>query len=663
MNRRLIVLFVAALLVACQTNRNPISVEEARKSQNGKPLSVQAGTKDCSFTSMGITPLNDLGTGTYQGFQGGLYPGGSNTMPASHLNLGLSLASQVMPLNTNGVPDAFNGKIVLISVGVSNTRIEFSGQIVDGGPVVYTSAFMPLADADPDKNSKVVIVNGSQGGEPITNWLNSNDPTWNEVDNQLAAAGVTPSQVQVAWVKLPEINPTEPFPTNALTYKSDLETVLRNLKIRYPNARLAYLSSRIYGAYNPTSNNREPYSYEHGFGTKWTIDDQITAQGNINPDPALGPVVAPWIAWGPYIWADGIIPRSDGLIYECSDFDTDGTHPVATGVEKVATRLLAHFKTDPTACSWFLANACGNQRPVANAGMDKTVTDVDGNGSESVTLNGSGSTDADGSIVSYEWKEGATVLGTGATLSANFGVGVHTVILTVTDNGGAISADHAIITVNAPVAAVTFDAASSANTGSSTSGTLTWSHPVTSSGANRILVVGVTIRNDQSQTVSSINYGGSNLSLIQTAAKAKDVRVELWYLKNPPVGTNNVVVTLAGSKKACFAAGAMSYTGVNQTTPFGTPVTSNKTGTSISINVASAAGEVVVDVAGKQYNSDSFTAGVGQTARWTDKTWNSTLKNNVTGGGSEKPGAATVTMLWNSTTSRSWAIVAVPLKP
>jgi len=43
-----------------------------------------------------------------------------------------------------------------------------------------------------------------------------------------------------------------------------------------------------------------------------------------------------------------------------------------------------------------------------------------------------------------------------------------------------------------------------------------------------------------------------------------------------------------------FVAGALSYTGVNQTTPLSTPVNANKTGTSVSINVASAAGEVVV---------------------------------------------------------------------
>ncbi|MDH5550503.1 MAG: Ig-like domain-containing protein, partial [Gemmatimonadota bacterium] len=42
-----------------------------------------------------------------------------------------------------------------------------------------------------------------------------------------------------------------------------------------------------------------------------------------------------------------------------------------------------------------------NQAPVADAGPDQTVTDADLSGSELVTLDGSGSSDADGTLVSY----------------------------------------------------------------------------------------------------------------------------------------------------------------------------------------------------------------------------------------------------------------------
>src|SRR5205085_12525290 len=34
------------------------------------------GTADCTKTSVGLTPLTELGSGTYEGYRGGLYPGG-----------------------------------------------------------------------------------------------------------------------------------------------------------------------------------------------------------------------------------------------------------------------------------------------------------------------------------------------------------------------------------------------------------------------------------------------------------------------------------------------------------------------------------------------------------------------------------------------------------
>ena len=89
-----------------------------------------------------------------------------------------------------------------------------------------------------------------------------------------------------------------------------------------------------------------------------------------------------------------------------------------------------------------------NQPPVANAGPDQTVTDSDGNGSETVALNGAGSSDPDGTISSYVWKEGATQIATGATPSVSLAVGTHTLTLTVTDNAGATASDTVVVTVN-----------------------------------------------------------------------------------------------------------------------------------------------------------------------------------------------------------------------
>jgi len=88
-----------------------------------------------------------------------------------------------------------------------------------------------------------------------------------------------------------------------------------------------------------------------------------------------------------------------------------------------------------------------NVPPVADAGDDQTVTDTDGDGSAAVTLDGSGSSDADGTIVSYVWKEGAVQIATGAAPNVTMDIAVHTVDLTVTDDDDATDSDSVVVTV------------------------------------------------------------------------------------------------------------------------------------------------------------------------------------------------------------------------
>lgn len=93
-----------------------------------------------------------------------------------------------------------------------------------------------------------------------------------------------------------------------------------------------------------------------------------------------------------------------------------------------------------------------NTPPTANAGPDQNLTDLDGSGTELVSLDGSASTDAGGSIVQYEWKEGTLVLATGPTATAQvpLSVGPHTITLIVTDNGGLTDDDTVLVTITEP---------------------------------------------------------------------------------------------------------------------------------------------------------------------------------------------------------------------
>jgi hypothetical protein len=294
--------------------------------------------------STGIVPLPDLGAASYQGEQGGLYPGGRNIPPARHLDAGLKLARAIVPLDGEGKPsDA--GRIVLLSIGMSNTTQEFT-------------AFQQLAAKETGINPKLALVDGAQNAQTAHMTADAEANFWRVVDQRLSAAGVTGRQVEIVWLKQANAQPTAAFPAEAKRLQADIVATLHNLHDRFPNLKIAYLSSRIYGGYASTPLNPEPHAFETAFAVKWAIADQIAGRAEVNFDPAEGKVRSPWIAWGPYLWADGTKGRKqDALVYLREDFAVDGTHPSDSGRRKVAQQLLGFFKTDATAAPWFLAQA------------------------------------------------------------------------------------------------------------------------------------------------------------------------------------------------------------------------------------------------------------------------------------------------------------------
>lgn len=94
-----------------------------------------------------------------------------------------------------------------------------------------------------------------------------------------------------------------------------------------------------------------------------------------------------------------------------------------------------------------LASPTSNILPVAQAGVDQTVSDSDGNGNELIILDGSVSTDSDGTIISYVWKNDTNQIATGETATVTLAVGTHTITLTVTDNDGEANTDSITVIV------------------------------------------------------------------------------------------------------------------------------------------------------------------------------------------------------------------------
>ncbi len=303
-----------------------------------------------------MIPLNDLGAGLYHGFPGGLYGAGANVRPAAHDVAGIAIANALAPLDTLGHVDA-SGRIVLISIGMSNATQEFS-------------TFVAQANADPARNPRVHAIDCAVGGQSADRINSPTAAYWDSVFTRLRGHGASPAQVQVVWIKEANAGPRGGFPAATDTLQWYLATIVRILTDKLPNAKLAYLTSRIYAGYATTTLNPEPYAYESAFAVKWLIDAQIAGVDSLNFDGNVGPIEAPWLSWGPYLWADGLEARSDGLTWACADFNTDGTHPATTGRLKVADSLLVFFKHDASSEPWFVNHSVSvAERPNAEIAL------------------------------------------------------------------------------------------------------------------------------------------------------------------------------------------------------------------------------------------------------------------------------------------------------
>lgn len=298
--------------------------------------------KEEGKATVGLKPLTEMtAQDRYKGEDGGLYGGGRNEPPEALRTAARKETTRIVPRDRDGQP-ASAGRVVFVSISMSNATQEFS-------------FFKRSADSDPDKAPALTIVDCAQGGQAMAEWVDPKGKPWEEADRRLQAAGVTPQQVQVAWIKLANKGPSGELAEHGKQLQKDTMAVLHNARARFPNLRIAYLGSRIYGGYSTGRLNPEPYAYEGAFAARWLILDQLKGDASLNYDAERGPVKAPLLLWGPYLWADGTTPRkSDGLVWERADLVGDGVHPSQSGRQKVADQLLKFFKTDPSAKTWFV---------------------------------------------------------------------------------------------------------------------------------------------------------------------------------------------------------------------------------------------------------------------------------------------------------------------
>jgi uncharacterized repeat protein (TIGR01451 family) len=218
---------------------------------------------------------------------------------------------------------------------------------------------------------------------------------------------------------------------------------------------------------------------------------------------------------------------------------------------------------------------------------------------------------------------------------------------------------------------ILFDAASSlaaATVAATNPVNVSWSHSTTTA-ANRYIVVAVTFQmgNGTGASVASATYGteggGPNQALLLLGAQTSannHVRVELWGNTAPASGTHTITVSVANTstRTLAIAAGAQSFSNVDQNTPHGTAAGALNTSANPAVAVTNSAYDYVVD--GVAYDANvGLSPGPTQDQRYQ-------LINAgapaFTGAMSGSRGYTNTTMQWVGANSVRWAIEAVPLK-
>lgn len=149
-----------------------------------------------------------------------------------------------------------------------------------------------------------------------------------------------------------------------------------------------------------------------------------------------------------------------------------------------------------------------------------------------------------------------------------------------------VRVDHVRVTIYYTEAGITYDAVS--NSGIQTGSSTSWSHTCT--GSNLFLAVDVAILNGSGYSISSITYNSVAMTLIgsKTSSGSGLFTIFCYGLINPATGSHTVAITLSSSTN--WAAAAVSYAGVHQTTPtegFNGDTSDNNT--TASVNVTSIA--------------------------------------------------------------------------
>jgi hypothetical protein len=173
------------------------------------------------------------------------------------------------------------------------------------------------------------------------------------------------------------------------------------------------------------------------------------------------------------------------------------------------------------------------------------------------------------------------------------------------------------------------------------------------------MLAGVSINNDNFETVSSITYNGVPLTYVNSETRADDARVEIWELVDPPEGTHDVVISFSAAVTRNAVVGVSTFMGVHQTQPLGPFAASNATSNSANLTVPSVSGELVLGV----FSCETCTSVTF--ASPAEEQWNLIVGNGKEIASGSTIGGAGPQVAINASlgTSDHWAIGGVSIRP
>jgi hypothetical protein len=175
---------------------------------------------------------------------------------------------------------------------------------------------------------------------------------------------------------------------------------------------------------------------------------------------------------------------------------------------------------------------------------------------------------------------------------------------------------------------------------------------ITPGGTNRILVVGLS--SDGALTALTVKFGGVALSLVPGSSGTNGAtHTEMWFLVAPSTTGATVVATWTTTART-VVMGAVAFNNVDQNVGPQSGTFATGTSTAPAVTIVSEPGDMTLAIAGKLTNLGAEPV----TSRWHDVS-----RANQKGGGTSKPGAATVTNTWTaSATSTVWSTSGVNIK-